>query len=265
MTKYFKKYRIYIDEVGNHDLKHVTDPNQRYLSLTGVVFELDYVANELFPRLETLKTKYFKSHPDNPTVLHRKELLNKKSPFEALKDPDIADAFDRELLRLLTELDFVVMTVVLDKKQHKEQYLLWRYDPYHYCLKVLVERFVLFLESKDAVGDVMAESRGGKEDMRLKKSFHRVYEEGTEFVHAEKFKAYLSSSQLKAKPKSNNIAGLQIADLVAYPSYKRMLFQKGKVEKVGQFGERIVDILENYKYYRGLSNRLWGYGKKWLP
>lgn len=111
----------------------------------------------------------------------------------------------------------------------------------------------------------MAESRGGKENMRLKKSFHRVYQEGTEFVHAEKFKVYLTSSQLKVKPKSNNIAGLQIADLIAYPSYKRMLFQKGRVEKVGRYGEQILDILESKKYYGGVSNRLWGYGKKWLP
>jgi len=192
-------------------------------------------------------------------------LINKKPPFETLKDANVADAFDQELLRLLTDLDFLVMTVVLDKKQHKEQYLVWRYGPYHYCLKILVERFVLFLESKDAVGDVMAESRGGKEDMRLKKSFHRVYQEGTEFVHAEKFKVYLTSSQLKVKPKSNNIAGLQIADLIAHPSYKRMLFQKGRVEKVGRYGEQILDILESKKYYRGVSNRLWGYGKKWLP
>jgi hypothetical protein len=29
-------YRIYIDEVGNHDLTHADDPNQRFLSLTGV-------------------------------------------------------------------------------------------------------------------------------------------------------------------------------------------------------------------------------------
>ena len=30
------KYRMYIDEVGNSDLNASTDPNHRYLSLTGV-------------------------------------------------------------------------------------------------------------------------------------------------------------------------------------------------------------------------------------
>jgi len=58
---------------------------------------------------------------------------------------------------------------------------------------------------------------------------------------------------------------LQITDLIALPSYKRILYQRGKIDKVGKFGEKIVSILENQKYYRGIANRLWGYGKKWLP
>lgn len=260
-----KKYRIYIDEVGNHDLKNVDDPNQRYLSLTGVVFELDYVANVLFPKLESLKSKYFKSHPDDPVILHRKEIINKKERFEALQDLKISSAFDSDLLSLLKELEVVVLTVVLDKKEHKEQYTVWRYDPYHYCLRILVERFVLFLEAQNIVGDVMIESRGGKEDIRLKKSFKKIYDEGTEFVPVDKFHKLLTSCQLKVKPKSNNIAGLQIADIIAYPAYQRILFQRGRIEKVGQFGEKIITILENDKYYRGKGNKLWGYGKKWLP
>jgi len=91
-------------------------------------------------------------------------------------DPKISNAFDRDLLALLTELNYVVITVVLDKKEHKEQYRVWRYDPYNYYLRILVERFVLFLETENAVGAVMSESRGGKEDIHLKKSFKRIYE-----------------------------------------------------------------------------------------
>lgn len=34
------KYRIYIDEVGSSDLKSTVDPVNRYLSLTGVVIDL---------------------------------------------------------------------------------------------------------------------------------------------------------------------------------------------------------------------------------
>ena len=50
-----KKYRIYIDEVGNNDLKSSDNPNHRYLSLTGVIFELEYAKNILRPTIENLK------------------------------------------------------------------------------------------------------------------------------------------------------------------------------------------------------------------
>ena len=55
----------------------------------------------------------------------------------------------------------------------------------------------------------MAESRGGKEDRRLKDSFERVYTSGSDFIAPEIFVVHLTSKQLKVKSKSNNIAGLQ--------------------------------------------------------
>ena len=92
------KYRIYIDEVGNSDLNASTDSNHRYLSLAGVIFELDYVSSAVFPAVESLKARYFASHPDDPVILHRKELVNKKPPFAALQeDQAIEQAFNREL------------------------------------------------------------------------------------------------------------------------------------------------------------------------
>ena len=95
------KYRIYIDEVGNPDLASSENPNHRFLSITGVIFELDYVKEVLFPRLETLKHKFFEAHPDEPIILHRKEILNAKPPFEILHDQKIRIKFDKEILSLL--------------------------------------------------------------------------------------------------------------------------------------------------------------------
>ena len=63
------KYRIYIDEVGNPDLGSSDNPNHRFLSLTGVILELDYVQSILHPQMEKLKEKFFKSHPDEPIIL----------------------------------------------------------------------------------------------------------------------------------------------------------------------------------------------------
>jgi len=125
------KYRLYVDEVGNSDLGASQDPNHRYLSLTGVIFELDYVDSTVFPSIEALKRKYFGSHPDDPIVLHRKELVNKKPPFESLQDRDVEYAFNQDLLGLLRTLDYVVITTVIDKLEHQQRYQVWRFDPYH--------------------------------------------------------------------------------------------------------------------------------------
>jgi len=193
------KYRMYVDEVGNPDLNASYDHRHRHLSLTGVIIELGHVVAQVFPRLEDLKRRFFGSHPDNPIILHRKDLVNARPPFQCLRDPPTRTKFDSELLQLLAELDYVVITVVIDKQAHVEQYRVWQYDPYHYCMKVLLERYVMWLQGIRAEGDVMAESRGGKEDRRLKASFLGLTEAGTEHIGVETFQRWLTSKQLKGE------------------------------------------------------------------
>lgn len=140
---------MYVDECGNPDLESSDNPIHRFLSLTGVIISLDYVREVLNPQIESLKTKYFGSHPDDPIILHRKEVLNAKYPFEVLRDEKIRKQFDVALLDLLRTWDYTVVTVCLDKKAHKEAYTVWRYEPYHYCLALLLERYVFFLEQNE--------------------------------------------------------------------------------------------------------------------
>jgi len=264
------KLRLYIDEVGNSDLRASDDPNHRYLSLTGVAIRLDYVMSTVFPRLEQLKQDYFGSHPDDPVILHRKEIMRAKHPFDSLRDDAVRRSFDADLLSLLEDLDCAVFTVVVDKKEHRERYRVWQYDPYHYALKVMMERFVLWLQVNATVGDVMAESRGKKDDLRLKESYEQVYERGTEYVGAGDVQGQLTSRQLKVKPKAANVAGLQLADMIAYPSFRATLARVHREALAADFGGQIAKILERSKYYREPgtttgNGRIEGWGRKWLP
>jgi len=255
------KYRIYIDEVGNPDLDSSDNPNHRFLSLTGVVLDLEYVRTVLHPRMGELKRTYFHHHPDDPVVFHRKDMLNARGSFECLADTAVRDRFDRELLALLRDCDYTVISVCIDKKRHKQTYTVWRYDPYHYCLTVLLERFALFLKRVAGIGDVMAESRGGKEDKRLKAAFRRIWERGTDFIQPALFQEVLTSRQLKVKPKAMNISGLQLADLVAHPSRNEILLENGlRTSQLPPFAQRVVEILSS-KYDQD-QGRV--YGKKLL-
>ncbi len=255
------KYRIYIDEVGNSDLESSDDPNHRFLSLTGVIVNLEYVRNVLHPEVENLKTTFFDAHPDEQIILHRKELLNARYPFRKLIDPVIRDKFNKHLLAMLKTWNYNVISVCIDKKIHKETYTTWRFDPYHYCLAVLIERFVFFLEYESALGDVMTESRGAKEDKRLKDSFVRLFDTGTDFITPERIHGVLTSKQLKVKPKSANISGLQLADIIAHPSRSEILKESFDPNwRIAPFAGQIIAIIQG-KYYQK-DGRI--FGKKFL-
>jgi hypothetical protein len=260
-TMIMKKYRLYIDEVGNSDVNSSNDPNHQYFSLTGVIAELGYVKDILHPKVESLKSIFFNSHPDEPIILHRKELVNKKYPFNSLLNKDTENEFNKELLALLKELEYQVITVVIDKSELLSRYKVWRYDPYHYALAVMLERYTQWLLKIKITGDVLAEARGGKEDLRLKNSFENLFEKGTDYVSANIFQNALTSKQIKVKPKFSNIAGLQLADILAHPSYKATISK----ELPKNFGGEIVKILEKDKYLRNNQGKVDGYGRKILP
>lgn len=178
-----------------------------------------------------------------------------------LRDERIRKKFDEELLYFLERWAYTVVTVCLDKKAHKETYSVWRYEPYHYCLALLLERYVFFLEQRESKGDVLAESRGNKEDRKLKDSFSRLWETGTDYVSPERFHEVLTSRQLKVKPKANNISGLQLADIIAHPSRTEILKENGQPGgEVAPFAGKIIDILEGKDYqHEGRT-----FGKKFI-
>ncbi len=260
-------YRIYIDEVGNHDLTHADDPNQRYLSLTGVILESQYTLNILQPEMTLIKREFFQHDPDEQIIFHRKELVNKKPPFHSLRDSNTEQRFNDVLLGALARWDYHVITVAIDKKTHRDQYLTWRYHPYHYCIEALLERFVLFLHYHGCRGDVMIEKRGGKEDEKLNKSYARLFENGTDYITSERMQECLTSKELKMRDKSANITGLQLADLIAHPSRRDVLIEYGLlVDNRDIFGNRISKILRQSKYLRdNKTGKITGFGMKLLP
>lgn len=78
-------------------------------------------------------------------------------------------------------------------------------------------------------GDVVAESRGGNEDTKLKNEYRRIYDNGTRYHPKEFFQNTLTSKEIKIKPKIANIGGIQVADLIAFPSKQRILLEEKEI------------------------------------
>lgn len=261
-----KRYRLYIDESGDHTYYELKEPTKRYLGLTGIFIEGEYYRATFQPEIETLKQKHFPHNPDEPVILHREDIINRRGPFWRLRDSEREKAFNEDFLQFTKEQDYCIITVVIDKKAHIERYGEFAYNPYHYCLTVLLERYCGFLNFSNAQGDVMAESRGRVEDNQLKEAYKVVYKVGTQWRGAEYFQKTLTTSEIKAKPKSANIAGLQLSDLLAHPSKQEILIEEQRIDDPGDsFGKQICRCIQakyNQQVYQG---RIKGYGKILLP
>ncbi|MGC2295737.1 MAG: DUF3800 domain-containing protein [Candidatus Dormiibacterota bacterium] len=258
------RYRMFVDEVGNVDMNVGIDSPERYLSLTGVMAGLDHVAEFIEPQLEALKRRHFPDHrPERPVILHRKDLIHKSGAFLVLRDEAVCRVFDAQLLAILEGSSYAVVTVVIDKFAHKLRYPGRSAHPYHYCMMVLLERYVFWLSTKGAAGDVLAESRGHDADAALKEAYRNLVERGNRYLDAIRF-ARLTSQELKLEKKQANVAGLQVADVLAFPSHSSMLDARLGRDRGDVFGSRICDVLSR-KYRRTANGRIEGVGQKWLP
>lgn len=260
-----KRYRLYVDESGDHTYYDLEDTAKRYLGLTGIFIESEYYRNTFQPRMEELKQKHFPHSPDEPVILHREDIINRRGPFWRLRDMEKQRAFNEDFLQFVEAQDYRTITVVIDKKTHIERYSEAAYHPYHYCLATLLERYCGFLNFYNARGDVLAESRGGREDQQLKGAYQTLYEKGTWYWESESFQRALTSLEIKLKPKLANIAGLQLSDLIAYPSKQEILIEEQKINDPGNnFGKQICQRIQakyNQQVYEG---KIRGYGKIFL-
>lgn len=233
--------RLYVDESGDHTYRNLDDWTRRYLGLTGIAIESEYYRSEFQPKLEALKQAHFPHSPDEPLILHREDLYNKRHTFGVLADATRNAAWERDLIAFVQAASFRLFTVVLDKKAHRDRYGDSAIHPYHLCLTFLLERYrgvLMFVKGK---GDVMAESRGAKEDMALKQVYQEVWERGTFYIPRQEFQKVLTSKELKVRKKEHNIAGLQLADLLAHPSKVYILSSRGKIPLTGSsFGARLA-------------------------
>ena len=256
-------YRIFIDEVGHHNLKSAEDPNERYLGLMGIIVNQDHADNGLTQSLNVIKIDIFGT---TKVVLHRRELIDKRPPpFDRLRDPQVRTRFDTLILQLIRETEFSAITTLIDKKAHVEQYQVWQSQPYHYCLTAILERYVRWLQNANTVGDVLVESRGKAENMKLEAAYKRLYKFGTESVGPNIFQRHLSSNEIKLKLKSENISGLQIVDLLANPACRDLICRLTGESMRAEFGRQVVEILYASKYRRRWDGVVAGWGTKILP
>jgi len=265
-SKFEDRFRLYLDESGDHVFRDTGELAHRYLCLLGCWFRNpDYL--KFHDAIEGLKSEYLPHHPDDPVILHREDMINARKAFKNLRDAAERSRFDDALLEVIKAAEFKVVAVVIDKQELRRVHGAAAAHPYHLGLGFLLQRFAGYLNHINRVGDVLGESRGGKEDRLLKESYSRVFERGVwGITRSSAFQTALTSAELKLKPKGANIAGLQLADLLGHPVKQWVLSQFGAMaDEPAPFAQRLIGAIEG-KFNRHLyDGRLAGYGAVLFP
>ncbi|NLX39279.1 MAG: DUF3800 domain-containing protein [Methanothrix sp.] len=263
MSKMKKRYRLYVDESGDHTTGDLDENNNRYLCLVGTFIESHNYNSCFHSTMEALKDIHFHQCPDNdPVIFHRRDIVDKKGVFKVLRDKEKEIAFNIDLQKFFASQEYVIIGVTIDKKNHYERYGNAAFHPYHYCLAVLLERYCGYLNFYNAVGDVMVESRGRTEDEKLNRAYDYLFNFGTRYHKPSFFNQTLTSHKIKMKKKDKNISGLQLADLLAYDIKKQILVEKGLIaDDRTDFALKLSEIMNGKYNCRKSEGRIWGYGK----
>jgi len=243
------EWRLYIDESGDHTYKHIDNADVRYLGLTGVLIRKKFYDEHVQPDLEALKRKFFRYDPDNPPILVRSDIIHRKRWFYVLQDRALNDQWEEELLSFISRLgsNTKVFTVVMDKKKHLEDYPHRTFDPYVYSLAVLLNRIRGFLVKRGEHSDIIAESRGRVEDQQIKKAYVDLRTKGSYFGKTgEYYRMAYPEKELCVRRKNTNVAGLQLADIIAYGQKVQTILKYNRPfpRPLGDFTKRLNDVVD---------------------
>jgi len=261
-------YRIYVDEVGNHDMKHTRTTNERFLSLFGVIVRDGEDGKQIEREMQDLKVQYFGHNPDEPLIFHRSDLSGMKGQFRPMRtwEQDKREELNESLLNAYNRWQYKAIIVALDKKAHLDKYNRWHYEPYFWCMQLLLERYIKFLQKNNSSGDVMFESRNRVLDDVLRRDFHGLRARGAMNISSAEWATRIPSSKLKLVSKSANVAGLQLADLLAHSAHYDVLRERGLASgQASSFGIKVSQILRDVKYDRNGDGKIEGCGMKFAP
>lgn len=187
--------------------------------LCMTIVERRAYADVIIPAISALKLRYWNHEGIN---LHSRDVRKANGPYAFLHVAAKRERFLSDLSALIESIPCTVFIVCIDKAKHIAKYGPKAENPYEFALKMCMERVVHFLKLHESENlPIIAESRGKREDGELEKAFYQFLACGTYFISAKTFKSL--DCPLVFWDKRANIAGLQVADLAAYPCARHIL------------------------------------------
>ena len=202
---------LFLDESGDHNMVAI-DNQYPVFVLGGVLVDKQYAETRLEDEVARFKRDMFGR---TDISLHTMDIVRQRNGFEDLAQSDFRRRFYQSLNALMQRLQYRIIACAIRKYDLRRRPGRPVQDPYMLSLHVLVERMCIAIGRERESGVIVAESRGQPMDRELGLAWEALCVEGTAHLRPETIKEKIVDLQIRDK--KENLAGLQLADLVVSP------------------------------------------------
>ncbi|MDX2190780.1 MAG: DUF3800 domain-containing protein [Bacteroidota bacterium] len=212
------KTYLFIDESGDHGLSKL-NPDFPVFLLCGVLINDEEHLNA-DNALNQLKHAIWQN---KQVIFHSRDIRKCEKEFQKLFDLEIKSNFYQNLNKIISETPYNIIASAILKQKFIENFGRLEDDVYQVALSFVVERAIMVLEelNPNTELEVVIEKRGKKEDKNLEAHFQRIVSRGTGLLTSNRINHF--KTNFTFKDKKDNINGLQLADLVAYPIARNVI------------------------------------------
>ncbi len=216
------KYYLFIDESGDHGLKTVDESFPVFILCGVLISENNF--SKINNDLVDLKLKYWNN---NNVILHSRDVRKCNNEFKILFDLNVKEQFYNDVNSIISANNYQIISSAINKIEFIKKYGKLEDDVYEIALSFILERTIFCLdEFKDCESlEIIIEKRGKKEDTKLANHLNKLYQVGTFYIDSKRIKEYNIKHKFLDKKENNN--GIQIADLLAYPIARKIIFPEG--------------------------------------
>lgn len=213
MTFYF-----FIDESGDHGLQKVNHEFPLFV-LCGILVE-QFEYSKIRDSFNSIKNQFW---GNANVIFHSRDIRKCEKDFVTLLNSNVKKLFYEELNQAIIENEYTVVASAINKIDYIKAFGEFHNNVYELALTAVFNQILtyLFNNKLNPVIDVVIEKRGKKEDRKLEEHFKYIQTKGTEAFSALQIANCKIS--IRFKDKKENINGLQLADLIAYPIAKYII------------------------------------------
>ena len=212
-------YYLYLDECGDQNLISF-DSSFPIFTLCGVLVSENKLS-DFENEINSIKREFWN---DENVIFHSREIRKHQKRFVNLNDTTIKNQFYKRINNLLSQRGvYVVVCCAVPKSPCIDKFGC-EIDIYGIALSYVLQRSIFYLDEVEPNGKIriIVEKRGKREDRNLRDYYNRILETGVKYCPEERMKSHIHDFNFSAK--SEYINGLQIADLIAYPISRYVLY-----------------------------------------